>query len=98
MEKLEKKIEELESNEKWSDMMERIKELKEEIAIEKERLNTMMDNITTINFEEIKLKKKYNDMNVLVQRFNESETLEDKIKYYQYIGAFILALEHSINE
>lgn len=96
MEKLEKKIEELESIKDWSDMMERIKELKEELAIEKERLNSLMDHITTINFEEIKLKKKYNDMDVLVQRFNESETLEDKIKWYQYIGAFLANAENSM--
>jgi hypothetical protein len=91
------------SIEDWNEKINKVKEIKQEIKNEMENLTDIINmlnsdmNITT-EMSDIKKKKKYSDINALIKKFNESETIEEMIKYYQYIGTAINIMEKELFE
>ena len=97
MEEYENEMKEIENIDNWNDKANRMKELKTKIIEEQERINNFISMISkNEQTGEIKRKKKYNDMDVLVELFKNSTTIEEKIKYYQYICNLVECIEREI--
>ena len=86
MEEYDNYIKEIEAIESWNDKVVRIKEVKEKIRLEQERTTALIDMISN---DELKKVKKNTSLDQLLENFNKAETIEDKIKYYQYIAGLV---------
>jgi len=97
--KIEADIKNLDLIEKWSDKVNKIKEIKDMITMQQEQLNNIINMISTNDIEtesESKKKKKTKDIDTLLKQFNEAETIEGKIKYYNYICTSISNIEKEL--
>lgn len=90
---IEIELDNLEKIDNWNDKVQHMKELQEEINNEKDRLNNLMDMVINDNFKDIKKKKTDLDLESLVELFNESEIIDDKVKIYQKIHKHISDIE-----
>lgn len=96
---IEEDIKKLDSIMTWNDKVNKIKEIKDTITLEQEQLNNIINMISTNDMDtelESKKKKKMKDMDTLLQQFNEAETIEGKIKYYNYICNSISNIEKEL--
>jgi hypothetical protein len=96
---IEENIKKLDSIMKWNDKVNSMKEIKATIIMEQEQLNNIINSININEIEpeiETKKKKKNKDIDTLLQLFNESETIENKIKYYNYICNNISNIEKEL--
>lgn len=96
---IEEDIKKLDSIMNWSDKVNKIKEIKNTITLEQAQLNNIINMISTNEIEiesESKKKKKVKDIDILLQQFNEAETIENKIKYYNYICNSISNIEKEL--
>ena len=90
---IESKIDNLDNIQDWPSKVECIKEIKLEISMEQSKLNELVGSIQTGEYTSKKIKK---DLNQLLELFDSSEMLEDKIKYYQLINAKINELSKQL--
>ena len=96
---IEEDIKNLDSIMTWDEKVNKIKEIKNTITLEQEQLNNIINMISTNDMDtelESKKKKKMKDMDTLLQQFNEAETIEGKIKYYNYICNSISNIEKEL--
>jgi CII-binding regulator of phage lambda lysogenization HflD len=95
---LEKEVEELELIENWSDRVNKMKEIKEQITTEQQKLNDLVNIIVKDNINIYSDKKKKNklDLETLVNNFKYSENLDDKIKYYHLIQSYVNKIEKQL--
>lgn len=95
---LEKEVEELESIENWSERVNKMKEIKEQIATEQQKLNDLVNTIVKddINVYGDKKKKNKLDLETLVNNFKYSDNLDDKIKYYHLIQSYVNKIEKQL--
>jgi hypothetical protein len=95
---LEKEVEELELIENWSERVNKMKEIKEQITTEQQKLNDLVNIIVKDNINIYSDKKKKNklDLETLVNNFKYSENLDDKIKYYHLIQSYVNKIEKQL--
>lgn len=98
--KIETDINNIDMIEKWENKIIKIKEIKTEISTEIDKLNQYIDMISSNtllqNNKDIKMKKKYNDIDLLLSKFNESIHVDDMIKYYMLICIYIDNIENEL--
>jgi hypothetical protein len=83
---IEKEILTINSLQSWDNKLDKIKQIKHYIVSEKSKLNDYIDNITKDNFESIE--SNYS-LDKLLTKFNNTQSIESKIKYYNMIIYFI---------
>lgn len=98
---LEKELEKLESIENWSERVNKMKEIKEKIALEQQKLNELVnmvlkDDLAELNTKNKKTKTDKLDLENLVNNFKHAQTITDKIKYYHLINANISEIEKQL--
>ncbi len=97
---LESEIQELDSIENWNDKIVKMKEIKEKITVEQQKLNEMINlllkNEPITKSDQDTKKKKKQDLETLVQKFKEAETIEEKIKLYNLISYHINEVESQL--
>lgn len=97
---LENEVNELESIDNWNDKINKMKELKEKISVEQEKLNNLISSIVkndSSNENNVKLSNS-NDLDSLIQNFKNEQNLDEKIKLYHLISANIRDIEKQIFE
>lgn len=96
---LEKEVEQLEAIENWSDRVHKMKEIKEKIASEQQKLNKLVNMVLKDEVNEIDKKKKKPeklDLESLVNNFKQADNLDDKIIYYHLINAHVNEVEKQL--
>ena len=92
-----KEVEELDSIENWNEKITKMKEIKEKISLEKQKLSELVNVIGKNEFkDENKKKKNKTDLDSLLLSFKNATTLEDKIKLYQLISSHINDVEKEL--
>ncbi len=89
-------VENLDSIENWNEKIIKMKEIKEKISLEKQKLSELVNVISKNEFNESKKKKNKQDIDALVISFKNATTLEDKIKLYQLISTHINEVEKEL--
>ena len=92
-----KEVENLDSIENWNEKITKMKEIKEKISLEKQKLSELVNVIGKNEFkDENKKKKNKTDLDSLLLSFKNATTLEDKIKLYQLISSHINDVEKEL--
>ena len=91
--KLSIEVENIDSIENWNDKISKMKEIKEEISLEKQKLSELV-NIIVKN--EFKPKKNKANLDSLLLSFKNANTIEEKIKLYQLISSHINDVEKEL--
>jgi hypothetical protein len=88
---IEEQINNLDSIDNWNDKIESIKEIKENIKEEEKNIDELLLQLDNPS------KKKINiDVDLIIQKINESTDIEKKIKYYHKLSFFIENLEQEL--
>lgn len=100
MEELENELNQIDLLNNWNDKYIKLKELKSKISEEQENIKDLIDKINNDEpIYEIKKKKlKGLNLNELIDNFNNSDNLEDKIKYYDMINYYIKDMDTQLFE
>lgn len=100
MEELENELNQIDLLNNWNDKYIKLKEFKSKIFEEQEKIKDLIEKINNDEpIYEIKKKKLKNlDLNELIDNFNNSDNLEDKIKYYDMINYYIKDMESQLFE
>jgi len=92
-----KEVENLESIDNWNEKIIKMKEIKEKISLEKQKLSELVNVISKNEFkEESKKKKNKQDLDTLLLSFKNATILEEKIKLYQLISSHINEVEKEL--
>jgi hypothetical protein len=92
-----KEIEELDSIENWNEKITKMKEIKEKISLEKQKLSELVNVISKNEFKDDNKKKKNKpDLDSLLLSFKNANTIEEKIKLYQLISSHINEVEKEL--
>ena len=89
-------VENLDSIENWNDKIFKMKEIKEKILVEKQKLSDLVNTIVKNEFNESKKKKNKQDFDSLILAFSNSNSVEEKIKLYQLISSHINDVEKEL--
>mgnify|MGYP000713419407 CR=1 FL=1 len=90
-------VDKLDSIENWNDKITKMKEIKEKILLEKQKISDLVNIIVKNEFkDENKKKKNKTDLDSLLLSFKNATTLEDKIKLYQLISSHINEVEREL--
>jgi len=90
-------VDKLDSIENWNDKITKMKEIKEKILLEKQKISDLVNIIVKNEFkDENKKKKNKTDLDSLLLSFKNATTLEDKIKLYQLISTHINEVEKEL--
>jgi hypothetical protein len=94
---LEKEIESLDDISDWGSKIKKMKELKEKIMTQRNKLNSFID---IINSGEVKKNKKKKDVSLddLLKQFGETEDIEEKVKLFNQIQFIIKENEMELFE
>lgn len=91
---LEAEVNNLESIENWTERVEKMKELREQIVKEQNQLAQMVSSILKNDLSQVEIKKKKKqDLDNLVSNFKNASTIEEKIKLYHIINSHITDIE-----
>jgi len=91
---LEAEVNNLESIENWTERVEKMKELREQIVKEQNQLAQMVSSILKNDLSQMEVKKKKKqDLDNLVSNFKNASTIEEKIKLYHLINSHITDIE-----
>lgn len=94
---LETQVNQLESIENWTERVERMKELREQIVEEQNHLTQLVSMILKNESGQVEIKKKKKqDLDNLVSNFKNASTIEEKIKLYHIINSHITDIEKQI--
>jgi len=92
-----KEVENLESIDNWNEKIIKMKEIKEKISLEKQKLSELVNVISKNEFkDESKKKKNKQDLDTLLLSFKNATILEEKIKLYQLISSHINEVEKEL--
>ncbi len=95
--KLETQVNQLESIENWTERVEKMKELREQIVQEQEKLSQLISQVIKNESGQFEMKKKKKqDLDNLVSNFKNATTIEEKIKLYHIINSYITDIEKQI--
>lgn len=86
---LEKEIESIDEIKDWSVKINKMKEIKEKINNQKNKINILLENLSSNN--NIKKMKKNKDLSLdeLLLEFDKCSNVEDKVKLFNHIQAII---------
>ena len=92
---LETEVNQLDSIENWNDRIIKMKEIREKIILEQQKLENITSDILKINSQNQPDSKKNKNQNLdnLIHSFEAAETLEEKIKIYNIINSHINNIE-----
>ena len=98
---LETEVNQLDSIENWNDRIIKMKEIREKIILEQQKLENITSDILKINSQNQSDSKKNKNQNQnqnqnldnLIHSFEAAETLEEKIKIYNIINSHINNIE-----
>jgi hypothetical protein len=93
---IESELEKLEEIDNWNDKVKCMQELQEQIKSEKDKLNDLMEMVINDDFKDTKKKKNNLDLDSLIESFNESENINEKVKIYQDIHKQISDIEKQL--
>lgn len=93
---LELKVNQLESIENWTERVEKMKELREQIVKEQNQLAQLVSQVLKNDSSQVEGKKKKQDLDNLVSNFKNASTIEEKIKLYHIINSHITDIEKQI--
>lgn len=93
---LEKEVEQLELIENWGERVSKMKELKERIALEQDKLNALFNTVLKDETKDQNKKLEKVDLKILVDNFKQASELDDKIKYYQQINMKVNEVEKQL--
>jgi hypothetical protein len=85
---LEKQIDKLEDIKEWDKKTNKMKELKEQIQIQKNKIEKLLE---TVNSGEVKKPKKEKELTFdeLLKKFETSEDIDERIKIFNQIQLYI---------
>jgi hypothetical protein len=89
---IEAKINNLDNIKNWNDKIESIKEIKENIKEGKKNIDELLLQLDT----QKEMKKIDIDVDLIIQKINESTDIERKIKYYHKLSFYIENLEQEL--
>lgn len=94
---LEKEVNNLESIDNWNIRVEKMKELREKILEEQQKLGELVSMVLKNDSSQFETKKKKKqDLNDLVSSFRDSKLLDEKIMLYRVINSHINDIEKQI--
>ncbi len=98
---LEQEVQSLESIESWNEKISKMKEIKEKILVEQQKLSELVNMVikNEIKSDQDKKKKSKNDkydLDTLVASFKDADNLEEKIKLYHLINSQINDVEKQL--
>jgi len=93
---LEKEIDSIDNIKEWNVKIKKIKELKEKITTEKDKINAFIEMINSNEPMKISKKKKEISLDQLVDDFSKSDTIENKVKTFCLIQSMIRETEHEL--
>jgi hypothetical protein len=77
-------VENIDSIENWNEKITKMKEIKEKISLEKQKISDLVNTIVKNEYkDENKKKKNKIDLDSLLISFKNANTFEEKIKLYQ---------------
>lgn len=86
---LEKEIDELDQIKEWSKKMQKMKELKEKIHLQKIKINTLMESVNSGEVKRTKKSKKDLNLDDLLNEFEICENVDEKVKLFNQIQLLI---------
>ena len=86
---LEKEIDELDQIKEWSKKMQKMKDLKEKINLQKDKINILMESVNSGEVKKIKRSKKDLSLDDLLNEFEICENVDDKVKLFNQIQSLI---------
>lgn len=86
---LEKEIDELDQIKEWSKKMQKMKELKEKIHLQKIKINTLMESVNSGEVKRAKKSKKDLNLDDLLNEFEICENVDEKVKLFNQIQLLI---------
>jgi hypothetical protein len=89
---IEAKINNLDNIKNWNDKIESIKEIKENIKEEEKNIEELLLQLDT----QKEMKKIDIDVDLIIQKINESTDIGKKIKYYHKLSFYIENLEQEL--
>ena len=93
---LEKEIDSIDLIKEWSEKINKMKELREKIILQKSKMNMLLENL---NSNELKKPKKKNlNLDQLLIDYEESQNLEEKVKLFNNIQYLIKESELELFE
>lgn len=97
LDNIEKEINNLDDILDWSSKIKKIKEVKEQIITQRNKLNSFIE---IINSGDIKKNKKKKDLSLddLLKQFEETENIEEKVKLFNQIQYIIKENERELFE
>jgi hypothetical protein len=97
LDNIEKEINNLDDILDWSSKIKKMKELKEQIITQRNKLNSFIE---IINSGDIKKNKKKKDLSLdyLLKQFEETENIEEKVKLFNQIQYIIKENERELFE
>lgn len=89
---IEKDIESLDDIKEWSTKLGHMKNIKEKIILQKNKINNLID---VIQSDKIKKNKKYKDLSIddIINEINTSKDIENKVKLFVQLQAIIKSTE-----
>ena len=93
METIKKEIENLENINSWSDKMRMMKQIREQIKQEQNKMDLLLDNI--INDKQVKKKNKMSKKNMdeLISEYNNIDNFDEKLKVFYMIKECMTEME-----
>lgn len=90
-------VENIDSIENWNEKITKMKEIKEKISLEKQKISDLVNTIVKNEYkDENKKKKNKIDLDSLLILFKNANTFEEKIKLYQLISSYINEVEREL--
>ena len=94
---LEQEVNKLDKIESWSERVDKMKEIREKIVEEQEKLAQLVSMVLKNEPSQIETKKKKKqNLDNLVSSFKNAQTLEEKIKLYHIINSHINNIESEL--
>lgn len=86
---LEKEIDELDQIKEWSKKMQKMKDLKDKINLQKVKINILMESVNSGEVKKTKRSKKDLNLDDLLNEFEICENVDDKVKLFNQIQSLI---------
>ena len=86
---LEKEIDELDQIKEWSKKMQKMKDLKEKINLQKVKINSLIESVNSGEVKKMKKSKKELSLDDLLNEFEICENVDEKVKLFNQIQSLI---------
>jgi hypothetical protein len=86
---LEKEIDELDQIKEWSKKMQKMKDLKEKINLQKVKINSLIESVNSGEVKKMKKSKKEFSLDDLLNEFEICENVDEKVKLFNQIQSLI---------